>query len=201
MKMINVVRSILTAAVLFATSCSDNSTTLEKAIDSFESEVAKNGYIVTQQINDFWGGEYPAGLMILEPGVVLKARSAIDPNLPKSINCPLEHKGFYHPWNAALVEKHSLKFKSATEIQNYRVMEPVSVEISIETSKGEFEERRAEFAIGDTVRYLGYTGEGYGLIEVDGQPAHVDLQSVLASTDAALRQGLFLSTNSRSEQT
>ena len=178
-------------AVISFISCSSPESKTSVAFDTAPEKMTKaaefvsddNTYIGARHIANFWGGEYPAGLMILEPGVVLKARSAIDPNLPKSINCPMEHKGFYHPWNAALVEKHSLKFKSATEIQNYRVMEPVSVEISIEASNGEFEDGRAEFAIGDTVKYLGYIGEGYGLIEVDGQPAHVDLQSVLGSTD------------------
>ena len=158
-------------------STSDDPSVAPASVNSLES------YSSSRQINDFWAGEYPSGLMVLEAGVVLRARSAIDPNLPKSINCPLEHRGFYHPWNEGLVEKQNLKFKSATEIQNYKVMEPVSVEISIETSNGEFEDAHAEFEIGDTVKYLGYTGEGYGLIEVDGRPAHVDLESVLRSTD------------------
>lgn len=144
---------------------------------------AEDRYGDAWQINAFWGGEYPSGLAVLEPEVVIQARAALNPELPLSINCTVNENDFYHPWNTELIAKRSLKFFSATKIQNYKALKPITTEISVETPNEGFDHKIVNYEVGDTIKYLGYTGEGYGLIEVDGQPAHVDLESVLGSTD------------------
>ena len=130
--------------------------------------------------SDFWAGEYPNGLVILEQGVILQARVKMDPAIQPSVKCPVDYRGVYHPWNKIRVESESLKFITMTKVLSLNVTEHFDYSYKTEFD-GDL--KSISYHLGDSIEYLGYLSEGFGQIDIGGQPIEIPISTLHEMTD------------------
>ena len=129
---------------------------------------------------DFWPGEYPNGLIVLETDVTISVRTDINPNVSPSLECKMDYLGVYHPWNEERVKSHKLRFFSQTKIIPLTVKSGFEYPYSSEIG-GELKSKR--YIVGDKISYLGYLSEGFGLIDIEGDAIEIPISILHESTD------------------
>lgn len=129
---------------------------------------------------DFWPGEYPNGLIILEPDVTISARTANNPNVNPSLECKMDFLGVYHPWNERRVKSHKLRFFSQTKILPLTAKTGFEYPYSTEVG-GDLKSKR--YMVADEISYLGYLSEGFGLIDIEGDAIEIPISILHESTD------------------
>jgi hypothetical protein len=104
---------------------------------------------------DFWSGEYPNGVAVMEEGVSLMGRATMDPQAATDVACELPKFAVYHPWNERRAEyRTAAKIVPMTATANFRLTE---------------DDREAKVHKGDVVEYLVYGAEGTALVRFQGQ--------------------------------
>lgn len=106
---------------------------------------------------EFWSGEYPNGISVIEEGVTLPARATKDTDLPVTIQCAVPFRANYHPWNSA----RKAKFFTAAKI--------IPMTANVEVKLGSEGEEQATVAPGELVEYLIYGAEGTFLVRYKGK--------------------------------
>ena len=103
----------------------------------------------------YWSGEYPNGISVIEEGVVIPARAAMDEALPANISCAVPFRAVYHQWNQA----RPASFMTASKIIPMTATEDLKIGDTGEVT----------VAAGETFEYLIYGAEGYFTVRYKGQ--------------------------------
>ena len=62
-----------------------------------ETQIARSSFYDEMWYEaEFWPGEYPNGLIVLEPGVTLAARTVDNPNIEPSLECEMDYLSLIH---------------------------------------------------------------------------------------------------------
>lgn len=123
---------------------------------------------------DFWSGEYPAGFSVVERGVKVPARKAMDLELAQEVSCELPYRAVYHPWNA----RRKAVYHTASKI--------IPLTATKNFSLGE--EGQVEVQAGEVVEYLIYQAEGMFLVRYKNELFTADqgmFDAVAGDTSAA----------------
>ena len=128
-----------------------------------------------------WPGEYPPGFSILDENVVVLGRVAMHDSLPRLIECPLPQNATYQLWNNTRVEADELEFVTVSE----RIEITINDTAEIDTPRGEFDGPNNTTALspGDTLVYLRYLGEGWAIMEYQGEELQVMENDLLEISD------------------
>lgn len=179
--------TFLTASIFMLVGCSDgNMSSPEAGSDIQMPALSSKGAVTSNAVYDeswhmtpFWSGEYPDGVSITEEGVVLAARRQAHPDVPVTLECPVDYLGNYHPWNLTRSAAENLEFMTMTKITKVPVISDfvVLVESPDRASKKEY-----TFKAGDSISYLGYLAEGYGLFKLKGQNVTLPLDEFANDT-------------------
>ena len=121
------------------------------------------GYPDTWYVSYGWPGEYPAGFVVLDPGVSVDGRARPNKGEPATVSCALPQFANYQIWNRARVEGDELDFIVATKVQTITLS--VDANIEYPTDNGM---QMLELKAGDTLSYLRYLGEGFAIFGFDG---------------------------------
>ena len=145
-----------------------------------EPQHQKEFYDNRWQTAEYWPGEYPNGIVIVEKDVMLKARREMDPTSSRSLSCPMDYLGVYHPWNAERNNSSDLKFFTKTEKLKLTVTERFEYPYKVRPD-GELKTKTYE--AGDTVDFLGYLSEGFVLIDIETVAVEIPESILHESTD------------------
>ncbi|MCA8902952.1 MAG: hypothetical protein KDA53_17065 [Hyphomonas sp.] len=121
------------------------------------------GYPEGWHVSYGWPGEYPAGFVVLDPGVSVDGRARPNKGEPATVSCALPQFANYQIWNRARVEGDELDFIVATKVQTITLS--VDANIEYPTDNGM---QMLELKAGDTLSYLRYLGEGFAIFGFDG---------------------------------
>ncbi|MEZ5953130.1 MAG: hypothetical protein R3C13_02380 [Hyphomonas sp.] len=105
-----------------------------------------------------WPGEYPAGFVVLDPGVKVAGRARPNPDEPASLTCPLPEYANYQIWNQPRVAADDLIFIVATKTVPVTMTADASIEYPTDNGMKVLELKR-----GDVLSYLRYLGEGFAI--------------------------------------
>jgi hypothetical protein len=111
---------------------------------------------------EFWSGEYPRGIAVIEPNTSVPGRKAMDKDLKASIKCDLPYKAVFHVWNTNRAQKSRAHFHSVQMI----VKLIANHDFLFEDSASE-----ATVAIkkGDEIEYLIPYAEGLFAVRIRGK--------------------------------
>ncbi len=144
------------------------------------------GYPETWHVSYGWPGEYPAGFVVLEPGVTVNARARPNPDVPANVPCTLPQYANYQIWNRERVERDHLEFIVASKIEPVTML----VDAKIETP-GDEGMKVLNLKAGDVLSYLRYLGEGFAIFDVDGQEYTIneaELRDISSMTGMSLEE-------------
>ncbi len=134
----------------------------------FSSALALAAYDQTWYQANFWSGEYPNGFSVVTDGVTVPARTAMDRDLPVSIQCGLPKFAVYHQWNGA-------------RQADYRTASKIVPMVANEEFEIGFTETATVHA-GDTVEYLIYGAEGMFFVRYNGVEYEADQEMLTKVT-------------------
>lgn len=119
-----------------------------------------------------WPGEYPAGFSILKDNIVLKAHSRMHPLTPTRIDCPVPQYASYQQWNFERAEKDDLNFQVATKVFKITMTKDASIEYP--SDEMGYQSKTLDLKIGDQLSYLRYLGEGFTIVEFEGNEYEIN---------------------------
>ena len=144
------------------------------------------GYPETWHVSYGWPGEYPSGFVVLEQGVTVPGRARPNPRVPADISCTLPQYANYQIWNTDRVQRDSLEFIVATQI------EPVTMQVDAQVeTPGDTGMQVLSLKAGDVLSYLRYLGEGFAIFGFNGQEYTIneaELRDISSITGAALEE-------------
>jgi hypothetical protein len=120
------------------------------------------GYDDTWFKSKFWSGEYPPGFSVTKKRTTLMARSGMDKDLPRDVECEMPYLALIHPWNKERIRKSNLQFFSATKIIKMIAKEDFDFGDDITVKKGE------------VVEYIANRAEGFFYVRIGGKPYDAD---------------------------
>lgn len=164
-------------AMLMVVACTDDIKTTQSAKADDTTGVAKPAYDDSWFLSPGWPGEYPNGFTILHDGVVLAGRAEMNKAAPKLLQCPVPRLANYNQWNQERGEADGLEFIAAAKTFELEVLQDGNV-------LGVADEDDVMLALkaGETLTYLTYVAEGFGLIRFNGveyQINEADLEGVV----------------------
>jgi hypothetical protein len=172
--------SFLTASVLVLAACGSETTSdtppasgdQTPAAPAVELQTPEPAYDESWHKTSFWAGEYPNGIAIIDKQIVLKAHLQAHPDAPATLECPVDYLGNYHPWNQTRIAANNLEFMTMTKITKIPVVADFSI---VDGSLDSANPVVYSFKTGDSIDYLGYLAEGYGLFRLDGKDVDLHL--------------------------
>ncbi|HPE49604.1 MAG TPA: hypothetical protein PLR76_14465 [Hyphomonas sp.] len=111
-----------------------------------------------------WPGEYPAGFVVLDPGVTVDGRARPNPQEPATVPCTLPQYANYQIWNQPRVDGDELTFIVATKEVPVTLKSDASIEVPTDAGGMQTLELKA----GDVLSYLRYLGEGFAVFGFNG---------------------------------
>jgi hypothetical protein len=135
---------------------------IEMADDEGDPAGATAGYDESWYTTDFWSGEYPNGVAVAKPDVVIQARAAMVKGLAPSVACALPYKAVFHPWNEERNRLSEARYLTASKI--------VPLTARVDFTYQPYEDGAAPIPIkkGQLIEYLIYGAEGYFRIRIGG---------------------------------
>ena len=159
-----------------------NATTLESADIVSDAEIAVPTYDEdVWYVSAGWPGEYPPGFSIFAEGVSVPARVGMHDSLPADLTCALPQNATYQLWNQARVEADGLDFITVSEKFDITISETAE----IDAPAGEFDNPNNTLKLepGDRLTYLRYLGEGWTLMEINGEERDVNEMDLMEISD------------------
>lgn len=117
-------------------------------------------------VSDFWAGEYPNGLAVVDSGVVLQARTQMHVDAQQDVSCPLAQNANYHTWNFERAEADDVRFRSVVQKTQISMTADHTIEAHYD---GAEVADKLNLSAGDALSYLSYIGEGFILVDYDGR--------------------------------
>ena len=130
---------------------------------------ALSGYDEGWALKAGWPGEYPPGFAVLDADVRVPARARPNPTDPQDVSCLLPQYANYHLWNEDRVDADNLEFFVATKKFPVTVLENADVEF---VANSDIETLTVQ--AGDQLTYVGYLGEGFMVLDFDGQEFQIN---------------------------
>jgi len=109
---------------------------------------------------DFWPGEYPPRFSVTKDEVVLIGRAHMKLTSPKDVYCPVPKFATYSPWNSARNTADKLQYKTVSKPSVLTITDTVEV---LALTENEQVEVTLNLQKGDTLQFLVYHAEGFGL--------------------------------------
>ncbi|MSP40864.1 MAG: hypothetical protein EXR70_20445 [Deltaproteobacteria bacterium] len=109
--------------------------------------------------SQYWSGEWPHVFSVVQKGVQVMGRKAMDKNLSRSIQCELPDKDVFNPWNSQRAKLSDAQYWTASKI------------IPLIAKKDfTFKDDKKSVAIkkGQVIEYLIYGGEGFFEVRING---------------------------------
>ena len=148
--------------------------------DYVQPDYAKlSGYGDGWYISPGWPGEYPAGFVVLDEGVTVKARARPNPAAPQDKSCTLTHLANYQLWNNPRVSADQLEFFVATRTFPVTLTQDAAVEYISDAGSMQ----TLDLKQGDQFTYLRYLGEGFAILSFDGTEYDINEAELMEVTD------------------
>lgn len=151
---------------------------------SAEDYRALSGYGEGWYLNPGWPGEYAPGFAVLDAGVRVQGRARPNPADPQDIACMLPELANYHMLNRERMRADGLEFFAATQTFPLTITEDVSIEYA---SAGSLEMQTLALARGDQLIYRRYLGEGFMVLDYQGQEYNINESELRGVSDIGSR--------------
>ena len=156
------------------------------ASDYVQPDYAKlSGYGEGWYISPGWPGEYPAGFVVLDEGVTVKARALPNPAAPQDMDCTLPRLANYQLWNNPRVAADELEFFVATRTFPVTLTQDASVEFISDAGSMQ----TLDLKQGDQFIYLRYLGEGFAILSYEGTEYDINEAELMDVTDIQNSKG------------
>ena len=156
------------------------------ASDYVQPDYAKlSGYGEGWYISPGWPGEYPAGFVVLDEGVTVKARALPNPAAPQDMDCTLPRLANYQLWNNPRVAADELEFFVATRTFPVTLTQDASVEFISDAGSMQ----TLDLKQGDQFTYLRYLGEGFAILSYEGTEYDINEAELMDVTDIQNSKG------------
>lgn len=156
------------------------------ASDYVQPDYAKlSGYGEGWYISPGWPGEYPAGFVVLDEGVTVKARARPNPTATKDIDCTLPRLANYQLWNNPRVAADQLEFFVATRTFPVTLTQDAAIEFISDAGSMQ----TLDLKQGDQFTYLRYLGEGFAILAYDGTEYDINEAELMNVTDIQAGKG------------
>lgn len=136
--------------------------------------IPPNHYPQDWNISWTWGGEYPNGFSVIKENVVIKGRLKPNPKLEKTLECPLDFLGMYHPWNHE--SKSDLKFLTATKTFDIILSEALATDVYLNEKISS-----KTFEVGERITFLHHMSEGWARMKIAGKVIELDFSNIAAN--------------------
>jgi hypothetical protein len=164
----------------------ENTGTTGPASDYVQPDYARlSGYGEGWYISPGWPGEYPAGFVVLDEGVTVKARARPNPAAPQDMDCTLVRLANYQLWNNPRVAADELEFFVATRTFPVTLTQDASVEFISDAGSMQ----TLDLKQGDQFTYLRYLGEGFAILSYEGTEYDINEAELMDVTDIQNSKG------------
>lgn len=113
---------------------------------------------------DFWSGEYPNGVAVIQQNLTVQGRMDMDKDAPANVTCALPYKANFHPWNQTRTETSQVTYRTASKIV------PLIAKEDFELG----EQQAMKVSKGDVIEYLIYHSEGWFAVRYKGLEYEAD---------------------------
>lgn len=156
------------------------------ARDYVQPDYAKlSGYADGWHISPGWPGEYPAGFVVLDDGVTVKARAIPSPAATQDMDCALPRFANYQLWNNPRVAADELEFFVATRTFPVTLTQDAAVELISDAGSMQ----TLDLKQGDHFTYLRYLGEGFAILSFEGTEYDINEAELMGVTDIQAGKG------------
>jgi hypothetical protein len=124
---------------------------------SLSSAKALAGYDNAWYQSEFWSGEYPIGFSVTKRHTIVMARSKMDKDLPRDVECEMPYLAVIHPWNTERIRKNKIRFFSATKIIKMIAKDDFEFGGDVTVKKGQM------------VEYIGNGAEDFFQVRISGK--------------------------------
>lgn len=156
------------------------------ASDYVQPDYAKlSGYGEGWYISPGWPGEYPAGFVVLDEGVTVKARARPNPTATQEMDCTLPRLANYQLWNNPRVAADQLEFFVATRTFPVTLTQDAAIEFISDAGSMQ----TLDLKQGDQFTYLRYLGEGFAILAYDGTEYDINEAELMNVTDIQAGKG------------
>lgn len=139
-----------------------------------------------------WGGEYPNGFAVIADGVELDGRAEPHPSVEKTLTCPVDYLGMYHPWNSDA--GRDLKYVTATETYPITLDEDIALDAFLVTDAPPSDQisisTQLTIPAGTPFQYIRYIAEGFAIISYGDTLYEVSMEWAEQNQNAIGETGL-----------
>jgi len=144
-----------------------------------------SGYGEGWYISPGWPGEYPAGFVVLDEAITVKARARPNPAAPQDMDCTLPHLANFQLWNNPRVAADELEFFVATRTFPVTLTQDAAIEFISDAGSMQ----TLDLKQGDQFTYLRYLGEGFAILSFEGAEYDINEAELMNVTDIQAGKG------------